>query len=146
MVQIGIGAGFASVFGTPLAGAVFALEVIIVGRMRYDAILPIFLASFFANYACHAWGIKHTVYSITQVPELGVDVLLWVLLASVFFGLTARLFSRSIEFWSPYGQEAHILCTVPSPVGGYMHSLMRMDYGNHQIYRSGRSCYCKFIL
>lgn len=100
MVQIGIGAGFASVFGTPLAGAVFALEVIIVGRMRYDAILPIFLASFFANYACHAWGIKHTVYNITQVPELGVDVLLWVLLASVFFGLTARLFSRSIEFWS----------------------------------------------
>lgn len=100
MVQIGIGAGFASVFGTPLAGAVFALEVIIVGRMRYDAILPIFLASFFANYACHAWGIKHTVYSITQVPELGVDMLLWVLLASVFFGLTARLFSRSIEFWS----------------------------------------------
>lgn len=100
MIQIGIGAGFASVFGTPLAGAVFALEVIIVGRMRYDAILPIFLASFFANYACHAWGIKHTVYHITQVPELGVDILLWVLLASVFFGLTAKLFSRSIEFWS----------------------------------------------
>lgn len=100
MIQIGIGAGFASVFGTPLAGAVFALEVIIVGRMRYDAILPIFLASFFANYACHAWGIKHTVYHITQVPGLGVDILLWVLLASVFFGLMARLFSRSIEFWS----------------------------------------------
>ncbi|WP_308769864.1 voltage-gated chloride channel family protein [uncultured Bacteroides sp.] len=100
MIQIGIGAGFASVFGTPLAGAVFALEVIIVGRMRYDAILPIFLASFFANYACHAWGIKHTVYHITQVPGLDVDILLWVLLASVFFGLTARLFSRSIEFWS----------------------------------------------
>lgn len=100
MIQIGIGAGFASVFGTPLAGAVFALEVIIVGRMRYDAILPIFLASFFANYACHAWGIKHTVYHITQVPGLGVDILLWVLLASVFFGLTAKLFSRSIEFWS----------------------------------------------
>lgn len=100
MIQIGIGAGFASVFGTPLAGAVFALEVIIVGRMRYDAILPVFLASFFANYACHAWGIKHTVYHITQVPGLGVDILLWVLLASVFFGLTARLFSRSIEFWS----------------------------------------------
>ncbi|MDY3267004.1 MAG: voltage-gated chloride channel family protein [Phocaeicola sp.] len=99
MVQIGIGAGFASVFGTPLAGAVFALEVIIIGRMRYDAILPIFLSSFFANYACHAWGIKHTVYSMTEVPELGVTVLLWVLLASIFFGLTAKLFSKSIVFW-----------------------------------------------
>lgn len=103
MIQIGIGAGFASVFGTPLAGAVFALEVIIIGRMRYDAILPIFLASFFANYACHAWGIKHTIYHMTEVPELGVSVLLWVILASLFFGLTARLFSRSIVFW---GQTA----------------------------------------
>lgn len=103
MIQIGIGAGFASVFGTPLAGAVFALEVIIIGRMRYDAILPIFLASFFANYACHAWGIEHTIYHMTEVPELGVSVLLWVILASLFFGLTARLFSRSIVFW---GQTA----------------------------------------
>lgn len=99
MIQIGIGAGFASVFGTPLAGAVFALEVIIVGRMRYDAILPIFLSAFFANYACHAWGIEHTIYNMTQVPELGVGALLWVLLASMLFGLTARLFSRAIEFW-----------------------------------------------
>lgn len=90
MIQIGIGAGFASVFGTPLAGAVFALEVIIVGRMRYDAILPIFLASFFANYACHAWGINHTIYHITQIPELGVDILLWVLLASIFSELKAE--------------------------------------------------------
>lgn len=103
MIQIGIGAGFASVFGTPLAGAVFALEVIIIGRMRYDAILPIFLASFFANYACHAWGIEHTIYHMTEVPELSVSVLLWVILASLFFGLTARLFSRSIVFW---GQTA----------------------------------------
>ena len=99
MIQIGIGAGFASVFGTPLAGAIFALEVIVIGRMRYDAILPIFLASFFANYTCHAWGIKHTVYQITQVPKLNVGVMLLVLLASIFFGLAARLFSSSIKFW-----------------------------------------------
>ena len=105
MIQIGIGAGFASVFGTPLAGAVFALEVIVVGRMRYDAILPIFLASFFANYVCHLWGIEHTIYSITHVPLLGIDVLLWVLLASIFFGITARLFSRSIEFWGSVAKK-----------------------------------------
>ena len=49
MVLIGISAGFASVFGTPLAGAVFGLEVIIVGRMRYDCILPAFLSAAFAH-------------------------------------------------------------------------------------------------
>lgn len=100
MVQIGIGAGFASVFGTPLAGAVFALEVIVVGRMRYDAILPIFLSAFFAHYACHAWGGEHTVYTMSEVPGLNIQTLLWVLLASLLFGLTAMLFSRSIGFWS----------------------------------------------
>lgn len=105
MIQIGIGAGFASVFGTPLAGAVFALEVIIIGRMRYDAILPIFLAAFFANYTCHAWGITHTTYNITEVPELNVSALLLVLLASLFFGLAARLFSRSIPFWGKLAKK-----------------------------------------
>lgn len=120
MVQIGIGAGFASVFGTPLAGAVFALEVIIIGRMRYDAILPIFLSSFFANYACHAWGIKHTVYSMTEVPELGVTVLLWVLLASIFFGLTAKLFSKSIVFWGRTAKKYISYAPLRPFVGGIL--------------------------
>lgn len=35
-----IAAGFSSVFGTPLAGAIFALEVVVIGKMKYDAIFP----------------------------------------------------------------------------------------------------------
>ena len=99
MVQIGISAGFASIFGTPLAGAVFGLEVIVVGRMRYDAIFPIFLSAFFAHFACHAWGIAHTSYCMSEVPGLDIVVLLWVLLASLIFGLVASAFSRSIVLW-----------------------------------------------
>ncbi|MEN9378283.1 MAG: hypothetical protein RL710_3440, partial [Pseudomonadota bacterium] len=34
LLMAGIAAGFASVFGTPLAGAVFALEVLAIGRLR----------------------------------------------------------------------------------------------------------------
>ena len=55
MVAIGISAGFASIFGTPLAGAVFGLEVIIVGRMRYESILPVFLSAAFAHLTRHKW-------------------------------------------------------------------------------------------
>lgn len=100
MIQIGIGAGFASIFGTPLAGAVFALEVIIVGRLRYDAILPVFLSAFFANLTCHAWGIAHTHYCISQTPAINIQTLLLVLAASIIFGLAAMTFSRFIEVWS----------------------------------------------
>lgn len=99
MVIVGISAGFASVFGTPLAGAVFALEVIIVGRMRYEAILPSFLAAAFAHLACHMWGVHHTSYHIPIVPELNVVNILLVSVVGILFGLAAMLFSRFVKFW-----------------------------------------------
>lgn len=100
MVTIGISAGFASVFGTPLAGAVFALEVVIIGRMRYDAILPAFLSAIFAHLACEAWGVNHTHYHIGAVPSINPQLILWTLLVSMFFGIVSMLFSRSVGFWS----------------------------------------------
>lgn len=99
MVAIGISAGFASIFGTPLAGAVFGLEVIIVGRMRYESILPVFLSAVFAHLTCHTWGVEHTLYPAPVVPELGVSNILWVALSGIVFGVVAMAFSRSIGFW-----------------------------------------------
>lgn len=105
MVTIGISAGFASVFGTPLAGAVFALEVVIIGRMRYDAILPAFLSAVFAHLACEAWGVNHTHYHIGTVPSISPELILWTLLVSMAFGVVSMLFSRSVGFWSRLGSK-----------------------------------------
>lgn len=105
MVIVGISAGFASVFGTPLAGAVFALEVIIVGRMRYEAILPSFFAAVFAHLTCHLWGAAHTHYSIPFVPELSIPNIMLVVAVSILFGLTAMLFSRSVHFWAKLAKD-----------------------------------------
>lgn len=89
----GISAGFASVFGTPLAGAVFGLEVFVVGSVMYNAILPSFITAVIADYACKAWGVGHTHYAIASVPEINAINLLLSLGAGILFGLTARLFS-----------------------------------------------------
>ncbi|MBU2951353.1 voltage-gated chloride channel family protein [Tamlana agarivorans] len=95
----GISAGFASVFGTPLAGGIFALEVLILGRLRLEAIIPSFLAAVFANYFCHIWNVSHTHYTITTVAEMTPVNVLWCLLAGIIFGLVAMLFSKSTHFW-----------------------------------------------
>ncbi|MFN4145102.1 MAG: voltage-gated chloride channel family protein [Runella sp.] len=95
----GISAGFASVFGTPLAGTVFALEVLIVGRMRYEALLPSLLAAIVADYVCLAWNIGHTHYHIPFVPSLTPSHLLWAIVVGISCGLTAKLFSTSTHFW-----------------------------------------------
>lgn len=96
----GISAGFASVFGTPLAGGIFALEVLILGRIRLDAIIPSFMAAVFADYFCQIWGVTHTQYHISSVAEMNPVNLLWSLLAGIIFGLVAMLFSKSTHLWS----------------------------------------------
>ncbi|QNN42047.1 voltage-gated chloride channel family protein [Pedobacter roseus] len=89
----GISAGFASVFGTPLAGAVFGLEVFVVGSLTYSSILPSFITAVIADYACKAWGVGHTHYTIAAVPEMDSVNLLLSLGAGILFGITARSFS-----------------------------------------------------
>lgn len=106
IIIAGVSAGFASVFGTPLAGAVFALEVLIVGRVRYEAILPSFLVAVIANYTCHdLWKVAHTHYSIPVVPEMTPLSLLYVILAGIIFGLAALVFSKSVHYWSKLAKK-----------------------------------------
>jgi H+/Cl- antiporter ClcA len=67
LLMCGIAAGFGGVFGTPLAGAVFALEVLTVGQLNYTALVPCLIASLTGDWACDAWGIHHTQYAISPI-------------------------------------------------------------------------------
>ncbi|MGD9929856.1 MAG: voltage-gated chloride channel family protein [Mangrovibacterium sp.] len=99
----GVAAGFGAVFGTPVAGAIFALEVMAIGRIKYDALLPAFLASVMADIVCSAYGIQHTHYHIdfhepladaSSFLHFDLMLLLSVMLAGVFFGLAGFAFSE----------------------------------------------------
>jgi len=100
LIIIGISAGFASVFGTPIAGAVFALEVLILKKFRFDAILPSLLAALIADYTCTAWNVSHTQYNIPYVPAMNTENVFWAVLAGIIFGLSAMIFSKTTHFWS----------------------------------------------
>jgi H+/Cl- antiporter ClcA len=89
----GMSAGFASVFGTPLAGAVFGLEVFLLGSIRYEAVLPSFLAAMLADLVTRAWGVGHTHYPTLGELPLTPALLGGTLLAGALFGLTARGFA-----------------------------------------------------
>lgn len=93
ILMAGISAGFASVFGTPLAGAIFGLEVLAIGRLRYDALLPCLLAGLLADQVTLAWGIQHTHYPLAGVPHLSLWLVFAMLLAGMVFGLTGKLFA-----------------------------------------------------
>jgi H+/Cl- antiporter ClcA len=93
-----IAAGFGSVFGTPLAGALFGLEVFLIGKIRYNAIFPAFASAILADLVTNLWHAKHTHYAIDIVPKLEALPILYSILAGIAFGLCAALFSKTIHF------------------------------------------------
>lgn len=93
-----IAAGFGSVFGTPLAGALFGLEVFLIGRIRYNAIFPAFTSAIFADWVTNLWQAKHTHYHIDLIPKLGLSPILYSILAGIAFGICAATFSKMIHW------------------------------------------------
>jgi len=107
LLTAGVGAGFGAVFGTPLTGAIFAVEVLTIGRIKYDALLPALIASIVGDITVAAWGIHHTAYHIDILAKtpyflsdyLSVDLVLIakVIAASVVFGLASYIFAIAVH-------------------------------------------------
>lgn len=99
MLLCGIASGFGAVFGTPLTGAIFAMEVLVIGRLHYDALIPVLLASVLGDATCTAWGIDHTVYhldvsaSANSRAPFDAWLIVKVALAGVAFGWGGRFFT-----------------------------------------------------
>ena len=113
----GIAGGFASVFGTPIAGVVFGLEVVVLGRLAHAALLPALSAALVGDQVTRALleraGHPHTAYpTLDPVPLTPGLALGWILfagavaLAAVGFielthavksGLEARLSSQPLR-------------------------------------------------
>ena len=96
---MGVSAGFAAVFGTPWAAAVFALEIMSFKKIKFENIIPSFIAAFGAHYICLAWMVQHTAYSIDIIPSITASTISWTMLAGIIFGLAALLFIYTSKFF-----------------------------------------------
>lgn len=100
ILMAGIAAGFGAVFGTPLAGAIFALEVLAIGRVEYGALVPCLVAAIVGDWTCRLWGIEHGIFHIaaqaTGLTPAPIEALLLIksALAGVALGLVGLLFSE----------------------------------------------------
>ena len=92
---IGISSGFAAVFGTPLAGAIFAIEILSITNTKKNHLAASLFVAYIAHYSCLAWQVKHTLYSIPTIPAISVTTSLWAIVAGIIFGLTAFAFTST---------------------------------------------------
>ena len=115
---LGISAGFASVFGTPLAGALFALEVVYFSKINYKSVVLSFAVAYTAYYTVEFWQVQHTQYSIPILPEINGINLLWTIGTATLFGLAAMLFSRTTHFWNQLFSKFVHFAPIRPLVGG----------------------------
>ncbi|MBQ7956013.1 MAG: chloride channel protein [Lachnospiraceae bacterium] len=69
IVMCGMSAAFSALFGTPMAAAIFSLEVISIGIMHYSALVPCVTASMIAHFIAVYFGIAPESFAVTQIPS-----------------------------------------------------------------------------
>lgn len=129
LIVLGISAGFASVFGTPLAGAIFALEVLYCCKISLKSSILSFVVAFFAYYTVELWNVHHTHYSIPLIPEMNLENFVWIIPTSILFGLAAMLFSRSALFWSAAFSKIISYPPLRPYIGGVILALIFYYFG-----------------
>lgn len=95
-----VSAGFASVFGTPLAGTFFALEFHKNGKFSLKYVFPSLIVGFGAHYVCMLYPILHTPFKHVYLNNFSLHLLLGVLLSALLFGLCSILFVKLGEWFS----------------------------------------------
>jgi len=91
LVICGISAGFASIFGTPIAGAIFGLEVLYIGQVLYDVLLPSFISGMVAFQVASLLGVDYFGFPVQIHAVFSGSVFMWAMLSGVFFGLVALI-------------------------------------------------------
>ena len=98
MIMCGMSAAFAAVFGTPMAAAVFAMEVVGVGVMYYAALLPCVVASIIAAEFATGMGIDPETFSVTRIPALTVETGFKMAIISVGCAMVSIMFCIALKF------------------------------------------------
>lgn len=116
----GISGGFAAIFGTPIGGALFGIEVLFVGSLLYDILFPAFVSGIVGYQVSSALGVHYSYFPIKFEPVFTRSFFLEVILAGVFFGLCSRLFIRMKEVVVEYNARLAIWPPLKGFIGGAM--------------------------
>lgn len=101
LIMCGMSAGFAALFGTPVAAAIFAIEVTIVGVAQYSAIVPCLISSYVSSYIATILKVEKDSFYVTGIPSFendGVMTFAKIIALGICCALVSMLFCHTIHF------------------------------------------------
>ena len=103
-IVIGMAAGFGGLFETPIAATFFAMEVLVVGKLRYESFFPALMAAMTASWVSASLGLEKFSFALTAAIELDYLTLGKLALLGAIFSLVGRLFARSLKQMKTFSQ------------------------------------------
>ncbi len=97
MAIVGMSAGFGGLFQTPLAALFFAIEVITVGVLEYEALLPAFVGAYVASTTSHLLGLEKFFVNINDTISIDEKAVVKIIILGIAFGLAGKAFSFSLS-------------------------------------------------
>jgi H+/Cl- antiporter ClcA len=97
IVACGVSAGFASVFGTPIAGAIYGVEVLAIGRVRHDFLFPAIVAGVASYYVSILWGVPYQYYEFSALTGFSETLFLKTAVLGIICGTAALLFVELVH-------------------------------------------------
>jgi H+/Cl- antiporter ClcA len=129
LVICGISAGFALVFGTPIAGSIFGVEVLFVGGILYEVLLPSFIAGITAYHISSLLGITYFHHPVRVVPVFSEVFFFKVVLAGLWFGLCSMLLIEVLRAGSALAGRIRIWEPWKAVLGGTAVALLALVFG-----------------
>ncbi len=118
LVICGISAGFASVFGTPIAGSIFGIEVLFIGGMMYEVLLPSFIAGIISFEVSSHLGVSYFYHAIKFAPTFSSLFFSKVILAGIFFGVCSLLLIEGLKMGERIAHRMRFWLPLRGIVGG----------------------------
>lgn len=121
MIMAGMSAAFSAIFGTPIAAAVFPMEVISIGLMHFSALLPCVVASLVASHFASSMGINAEAFGVVRLPEFVFGSAFKIFLLAIIVALISELFCLMLTishkgfdnlFTSQYAGIATAACVI----------------------------------
>lgn len=133
LVICGISAGFSTVFGTPIAGAIFGVEVLFVGGLLYEVLLPSFVAGIVGYQVSSALGTMYFHEPLNFIPQFTSVFFLKVCFAGIFFGICSLVFIEVLRLFEWLNKKINWSDIYKSILGGAVLAMLGLLFSTRYL-------------
>lgn len=133
IVICGISAGFAAVFGTPIAGAIFGVEVLFVGSILYEVLLPSFVAGLVSYQVAFQMGVTYFHTPLIFTPSFSESFFIEVIISGIYFGICSFIFIEIFRYFKNFSQRIPLSLPYKGLIGGSLLIILALIFSNQYL-------------